>query len=136
MKKEKLIKEYYKIYGELINIAYYLTDYGWNDSIEIAWDFNYVYDAVKMLEKKNIPILGGDVCIIKDKKLVYTYDNWDTSKVDNSENTSTFERAIRYINDYICIMKIKNMDISNYLFIITCDFEFLKNDDSDVLYIH
>lgn len=136
MKKEELIKEYYRIYGELINNAYYLTDYGWKDSVEIAWDFNYVYDAVKILEKKNIPILGGDVCIIKDKKLVYTYDNWDTSKVDDSKNISTFERTTRYINDYIYTMKIKNIDISNYLFIITCNFKFLQNDDYNVLYIH
>ncbi len=136
MKKEKIVREYYKIYGSLMSNAYFLTDYGWDGSAEVAWSCEYVYDAIKVLEKKNILILGGDVCIINNDKIVYTYDNWVISTANDNTNISTFDQTIRYINEYISRIKNQKIDIANYLFIITCDFTFLRNDNNDILYIH
>ena len=131
MEKDKLISKYYKIYEDLINYAYYLTDYGWNGSIEIAWSSEDVYDAIKILKKKKILILGGDVCLIDNGKIKYTYDNWYTDDV-NEEIDKVYKKTIEYINIFTNKRK-------QYLFILVFDYKKyldLHRDDENVLYIH
>jgi immunity protein 40 of polymorphic toxin system len=53
-----------------------VNDVAWSrkDAISIAW---YIHN-------NNYAILGGDVLVIKNNKISYTYDNWSIDKKINS----------------------------------------------------
>lgn len=127
MNKEKLVKEYYKVYGDKINSAICLIDqFGVN---EFAWDFTDVFDAVEILKQKKIKITGGDVLYNDNGKIDYAYVFWSTDKVQD-----VYKESIENIKKFE-----KYKDKENYLFVLIFPYNEYMNlgpDDKDVIYIH
>jgi hypothetical protein len=75
--------------------------------------------AIEILENQNIPILGGDVFVLKEKKIDFSYDNWycDEEDFDNYEEyiRMSWETARKYIKLF------KENDNEIYMFQIVID---------------
>ncbi len=136
MNIDDVVKKGEKVFGEIIYKAFPLMNYGIEGSHEFAWKSENVFDAIEILQKKEIPILGGDVCYLKNGKIDYTYDNWYLTNDELEDGTEkTYKKTINYINNYIRVTK----NDEKYLFVLVFDYKKyldLHNDDEDVLYIH
>ncbi len=125
MNKEKLIKEYYKVFGDKINSAICLIDQlGVN---EFAWDFTNVFEAIEILKQKKIAIIGGDVLVNNNGEIDYAYVFWSVDKTQDS-----YKLSIENIKKY-------EKDKDTYLFVLIFSYNKymnLGNDDKDVIYIH
>lgn len=125
-----LIKQYYTIYGNKINNAVCLLE-----SLgvhEFAWDYKNVFSAIEIMKNKRIPIVGGDVCYMNNGNIEYTYDTWT---IDYTNNKSSYEQSIDFINDYISVTRNDKI----YLFVLVFDYKKylgLHRDDEEILYIH
>ena len=56
---------------------------------------------VKKIREENIPILGGDVCLISNGEIQYTADNWSFSKKDDETLRQFIERSYLGTIDYL-----------------------------------
>jgi len=106
---------------KIIDGGYSLENIGVNgiaypkiDALKIAHDY-FV---------SGMPILGGDVYVLKNGLLERTYDNWyynqgaDESAPEYIKNS--YERTDKFIRNY--------SDNANYLFCIVVDKDFNKSD--------
>lgn len=68
---------------------------------EYAWTLDDIENIIVILDKKKIPILGGDVYRIHNKKICSTYDSWYINLSDEIDfYNKSYEKAISYISDY------------------------------------
>lgn len=68
---------------------------------EIAWRKDEIISIIKILNKKKIPVLGGDVYKVINGKIEITYDNWymdNDGKPDYVEKS--LSKVITYIGEY------------------------------------
>ena len=56
---------------------------------------------LKIIRQENIPILGGDVCLVSNGKIQYTADHWSFSKKDDETLRQYTERSYQATFDYI-----------------------------------
>jgi len=88
---------------ELVSRAISLDEIGVN---EVAWKRDDALEVLKALSEQKCVILGGDVLVIKETGIEYTYDNWFSDKKvkplnDWSEKVRvSAEIARKYINKY------------------------------------
>jgi hypothetical protein len=76
--------------------------------IEIAWDKNDAIAAISFLCNSGYIILGGDVYVMDNGCLQYTYDNWffepralkDHQNIHNYLIQKSKDKAIHYVNQY------------------------------------
>lgn len=70
----------------------------------MAWKCDDVLKVIDFLTQNSFGILGGDVLVLVDGELTYTYDNWylDRYVVKGWEQyvLDSKEKAISYINMY------------------------------------
>ena len=79
-------------------VGYSLSDIGINGFGLKSQD---ALQLIDILSAKSIPILGGDVCIMKEGEANLTYDNWFCQKT-SSENFSEYcERTYHVAKTYI-----------------------------------
>ena len=137
MDVDEVVKKGEKIFGELIYKAFPLIKYGIEGSHEFAWESENVFDAIEILKGKKILIIGGDVCLIKNERIEYTYDNWALTNDElKGVIEETYKKTINYINNYILNNRYKKEEI---LFVLVFDYKKylgLHRDDENVLYIH
>lgn len=82
------------ILGEKINEAISLSVIGIN---EYAWDFGCIVEIISILRRKKIPILGGDVFIIKNGIINTTYDSWYFNAKTDCDYEDSYNKAINFI---------------------------------------
>ena len=56
---------------------------------------------VKKIKQENIPILGGDVCLMSNGKIQYSNDHWSYSKKDDETLRQYTERSYLATIDYL-----------------------------------
>ncbi len=83
------------IIGEKINDAISLSAIGIN---EYAWDYNSIVDIIPILRENRLPILGGDVFIIKNGIIKPTCDSWYYKILTDCDFEKSYIRTIEYIN--------------------------------------
>lgn len=83
------------IVGEKINEALSLSAIGIN---EYAWNYNSIVEIIPILREKRIPILGGDVYIIKNGIIKQTCDSWYYNVKIDCDYEGSYKRTIDYIN--------------------------------------
>ncbi|MCK4766074.1 MAG: hypothetical protein KAW12_28000 [Candidatus Aminicenantes bacterium] len=74
--------------------------------------------AVEILEKNKIPILGGDILVIKNNTIDYTYDNWDCDEEDFSEYEDYLQKSWAISRKYIHLFEDKDDAIYLYQIVI------------------
>lgn len=90
------IKELYKeLPLDILKKGYSLEQLGIG---EIAWRKDEIISIIKILNKNNIPVLGGDVYKIINDKIEITYDNW---YMNNDGNSDFVERSLIKVVSYI-----------------------------------
>ncbi len=64
-----------------------------------------VLNVLKEFKNINVPILGGDVWIERDKVMEHTYDSWYCERLENESDSSyvsrSIDKAITYVNQYL-----------------------------------
>lgn len=68
---------------------------------EYAWTSDNIRNIIAILDKKQIPILGGDVYKMNNGEICQTYDSWYINLSDECDfYTKSYEKAISYISNY------------------------------------
>lgn len=68
---------------------------------EYGWTLDDIKNIIDILNKKQIPILGGDVYKINNGSIYQTYDSWYINISDELDfYTNSYEKAISYIFNY------------------------------------
>lgn len=83
------------IIGEKVSEGISLTTIGIN---EYAWEYKNIIDIISILRKRKIPILGGDVYIIKNGKINTTFDSWYYDNISDTGYEDSYKKTIDYIN--------------------------------------
>ena len=92
-----------KKYSELKGIS--LKHLGVN---EYAWKYDDVLMLIDMLSDARIPVLGGDVYIVKDGTIRPTYSSWYVNDPREIISESWY-RAKKYIKNYEYLNRTKNL---------------------------
>ena len=82
------------IVGEKKNEALSLSVIGIN---EYAWNYDSIVEMIPLLRETRLPILGGDVYIIKNGIAKPTYDSWYYEVKSDCDYENNKKKTIDYI---------------------------------------
>ncbi|GHV03681.1 hypothetical protein AGMMS50229_03410 [Campylobacterota bacterium] len=75
--------------------------------------------ALDRFESMQIPILGGDVCELRNGRIEYNYDNWYCNRLANEFNLNYITRSIDKAREYVKKYPIREYD--KIFFVLTPD---------------
>jgi hypothetical protein len=102
---EKTLEEIKKEKGIIINQS------------EIGFLYTDIFQVIELYKLLCIPILGGDVYILRNGKYYTTYDNWFVNRIKNEDLNSYLLRSVqktrKYIENYmnkeaVCFVLVPN----------------------------
>lgn len=83
----------------VLNKGIDLSDIGINN---YAYSCDCIDDVLNELEKLHFTILGGDVYVVEEGKLILSYDNWYYTKTNTLSDCSlSISKARKYIEYYL-----------------------------------
>ncbi len=94
--------------GNNIKSCYDLSPLGVNN---VGYSRHEALNKLVALESQGIPILGGDVFILKGEKISLTYDNWYCNLKNEESKTDFVARSCKVAYDYIRNYKNANTEI-------------------------
>lgn len=68
-------------------------------------------EALDRLLNIGVPILGGDVYVVKNDSLEQNYDNWYCERNEDETNADFIERSVSFAKRYISSYKINGRDV-------------------------
>lgn len=93
-----MYNDYNEIPCSIKELGYSLSDLGIN---EYAWRKNEILKIIQIFREKGIPVLGGDVYELHDRRIQATCDSWYT---EDEEKKDYIERSLEktrlYIEEY------------------------------------
>ena len=99
--------EKYRVIPEkLLKSAYDMRAFG---IFEYAWRYIETLEVIKILEKEQIPLLGGDVYKIVGTKVEATSDSWYIAKTESI--LEGYNKSRNYLHNY------KRNNGLNYLYV-------------------
>ena len=104
---------------KILKTGYFLSDIGVNNW---ALPFDKALNALLQFEKWEIPVVGGDVCELKDGIFQYNYDNWYCEQKDNESHQDFVVRSIEKAKSFIINYKIQNADRISFVFVLDTEF--------------
>lgn len=104
-----------KAADEILSVGITLPDYG------LGWglDKASALSALLELRQSMIPVLGGDVLILKEGRWVHTYDNWYCDRSPNEPYDDYCLRSNEVTKEYI--QKYPTNDDSQVVFVFVPD---------------